>query len=70
MMVKKGKANKVPLKPSDQHLVDEANQKLKTALSMKQNAKTNEEKLQATKAESEAREFIKIVSIHSFINVI
>jgi DNA topoisomerase-1 len=60
-MAKKGKASKIPLKDDDQATLNKFNDMLKKALQRKQDAKTADEKLAATKAESDARDAIKMV---------
>lgn len=66
-MLKKGKGSKIPLKDDDQDIVEKCNNMLKKALQMKQNAKTTDEKLAATKAEADSREAIKSVSKRFFV---
>lgn len=60
-LAKKSKGGKIPLKEDDQHQIEKASSNLKKALEAKQSATSNEEKLAASKAEAEAREFIKAV---------
>ena len=60
----KGKAASIPLMDDNSDEVEEASEKLKQATELRDNAKTNEEKLAAAKAVEEAK--VKIKKVRSF----
>jgi hypothetical protein len=61
-MVKSKKTKQIPLKEDDQDKAEEIATKVKDATKRKENAKTNEEKLDAAVALDEAKSLLKVVS--------
>jgi hypothetical protein len=60
-LVKSKKTKQIPLKEDDQDKTEEIAMKVKDATKRKENAKTNEEKLDAAVALDEAKSLLKMV---------
>ena len=69
-LVRKGKGGQIPLKVDDKEAIDGINNDIKNAIKRREEAKTTEEKLQATAAVDEAKLQLKQVDTELIVFII